>query len=122
MKEQRPVTGTPQYFELRKQAFRSIREIRQAYIAAEKSPSYTAGGYNSDGEPVGIEENTGHYDRAHRRTIAALKNPFVRETLEAHGLQVKQKNPEYDPIVLNKDGWFISSRDIPVFGETKNSK
>jgi hypothetical protein len=118
MKE-RPIPGTPQYFELRKQAFRSIDEIRKAFKKAEGSPSYTASGMNSDGEPTDIEENTGPWDRAYRVAANAVKNPFVRETLEAHGLRVKQKNPEYDPVVLNKKGVRIGSVDIPIFGGKK---
>jgi hypothetical protein len=118
MKE-RPIPGTPQYFELHKQAFRSIADIRTAYRRAEGSPSYIARGMNADGEPTDIEENTGPWDRAHRTATKALENPFVKEILEAHGLKVKQIRPEDEPVILNKKGVRIRTGDIPIFGGKK---
>jgi hypothetical protein len=117
MKE-KPIPGTEQYWKMRKGAFASIRKYRNTLHHAERSPSHSASGYDADGHPVDITENLSPWDAAERDMAALTANPLAVETLQAHGLKIKQHSPDW-LVILNKKGVYAQSWEIPIFGRTK---
>jgi hypothetical protein len=115
---EKPIPGTEQYWKMRKDAFTSIRVYQNTLQRAEPSPSYSASGYDADGDPVGITENLGPWDAAERDMAALTANPLAVETLQAHGLKIKQHSPDW-LVILNKEGVYAQSWEIPIFGGAK---
>src|SRR3954449_12852911 len=113
----KPNPNSPDYWPMRRDAFRAINRIHDLQERADKSPQYYASGYDQDGEPQDIIENTQPYDDVERTLKAALStNPFVKETLEAWGVKVSQRHPDDPPYLFNKKGQFATAKNIPVFG------
>src|SRR4051812_34121435 len=120
----KPSPNSPDYWPMRRNAFRAINRIHDLQERADKSPQFYASGYDEDGDPQDITENTKPYEDVERTLKAALStNPFVKETLEAWGVRVSQRHPDDSPSLLNKKRQFATAKDIPVFGrERKRGK
>jgi hypothetical protein len=119
----KPHPNAKEYWPLRKGAFRAITRLHDLKGREERAPRYLAGGYDAEDNPVAITEQLGPAEDFDQTLRSALgSNPFVRETLEAWGLRVRQSSPDSWPELLNKDRVYAHSWDIPVFSRDVKSK
>src|SRR4051794_15801145 len=118
----KPNPNSPDYWPMRRGAFRAINRVHDLTARAEQAPRYLASGFDENGEATDIFENTGPYEAVDRTVKNSLStNPFVRETLEAWGVRVHQPTAESWPALRNKKGQMVRSWEIPAF-ETSQRK
>ena len=95
----RPVLdgGSPKYWEQQREGIKRIKEYREALVHAEQGGTLSA------------------YENIDPHTDAVAAHPGAVRILKAWGITVKRNSPDGEPVVLNKQGVYALSKDIPIF-------
>lgn len=102
--------------ETKPQGIALITQYKRELAQAEQSPRYY-GSTNEHGDVVDVYENLGPVDKAEQTKKRMLRDMKAVQALKRLKFVIRPLRPGYEPSLLNKQGLFPKSNEIPVFGD-----
>jgi hypothetical protein len=98
------VHGSEKYWQEQREGFKRITKYREALALAEKEKTHSG------------------YEKADQKLEAVTAHPGAVRILGAWRLRVHRPYWDSYAVLLNKNGCYAQTRDIPVFGTGKKLK
>jgi hypothetical protein len=96
--------GSEKYWQEQREGFKRITKYREALALAEKEKTHS------------------RYEQTDQILEAVTAHPGAVRILGAWRLRVRRRYWDSYPVLLNKNGCYAQTRDIPVFGTGKKLK
>jgi hypothetical protein len=110
-----PEPGSKAHWREIKRGFVLISNYRKVLASAEKALMYSAGGYDMEGNPYGIQENLAPWEAVDTAADALHASKTAVRILQVHKFTIEPVSPTGGTIIRNAEGSPVTSRDIPVF-------